>query len=124
MEDAMAVVTFTTWANTTEQTVLAATCRVTAIEIQPHASQAAEVYFQLFNDASPTPGSTAPNMVIPIGTVTTQGLKRRLKVLFPNGGIRFDTACTAFCGTAAAGGTAPTTTSLPPYIRVSYAIGN
>lgn len=120
----MAKARFTTWADTTEQTVLAAPCRVTVIEIEPNFSQSAEVYLQLFNAADPTPGVTAPNLVIPIGTVTTQGVKGKTKVVFPGGGIRFGTACTAFCSTAAAGGTAPTTTALPRAISVFYAKGN
>ena len=119
----MAVATFTTWADTTEQTVLAAACRVTAIEIARHAEQANEVYLQLFDVANPTPGTTAPRMVLPVPTVAVAGggnSPHIYKYIFP-GGLRFGTACTAFCSTTDDGATAPTTTSLPPRIRVFFA---
>ena len=132
----MPVFSATTWVDDTEQTVSAAACRVTAIEILPHEEQANEVYLQLFNSADPDPGTTAPNMVIPIGTNTTQGagtantwttaggMSRKRKVIFPGGGFRFGTACTAICTTTATGETAATTTSLPKSIRIFYVLGN
>ena len=121
----MAVVKFTgAWTDTTPQTVLATPCRVSAIEIQPNGAQAAQTYLQLFNNAAPTPGVTAPDLVVPIGTVTTQGLKRDVKYILPNGGFRFATACTAFNSTTPNGGTAPTTTAIVDAIRITFQVGN
>ncbi len=129
----MAVAKFTTWADTTEQTVYAGPCRLRSIEILPNEAQAAEVYLQLFDVLDPTPGVTAPNMVIRIPTADSQGAgthgnsytvsggtSRKQKVVFSGYGLVFTTGLTAFCATALAGATAPTTTSLPKSIRVDY----
>jgi hypothetical protein len=122
-EDVMAKKSFTSWADTTEQTVLAAACRVTKVVAYPHESQAAEVYIQFWDAANPTPGTDDTKMCLPIGSKTVNG-SRPVTFLFPNGGIRFATACTIFCATGAEGATAPTTTSLPPQIDVYYLTGN
>lgn len=132
----MAVATFTAWVDSTAQTVLGARCKVTAIEVNPHPRQSATVYLQLFNSAGPTPGVTVPDFVFPINSITLSGagtlqqadgiaygsLKKR-KFIFP-GGLLFGTACTIFVGTAAAGGTAPTTTALPGAVKVTYTVGS
>ena len=111
------------WTDTTEQTVLASACRVTRIDAYPHASQAAEVYIQLWDVANPTPGTTDTKMCLPVGSLTVQG-PRKTTFLFPGGGIRFATACTIFCATGPEGATGATTTSLPPRIDVYYSVGN
>ena len=120
----MAKKSFTSWANTTEQTVYAGACRVTRVDAYPHASQAAEVYIDFWDNADPTPGTTDTKMVLPIGTATIQGARRKTTYIFPGGGIRFATACTIFCATSPENATAPTTTSLPPLIDVFYTTGN
>lgn len=132
----MSVFTASTWADDTEQTVYSGACRVTAIEIQPHQLQVNEVYLQLWNDANPNPATTKPNMVIPVGAVSTQGAgthsksggsaeggPRVRKVLFPGGGFRFGTACTILCTTTPDGETAASTTSHPARVRVFYVKG-
>jgi hypothetical protein len=119
----MAVARFTSWADTTEQTVLAAPCRVHAVEVVPHNTQANEVYVQFWDNANPTPGTTDTKMCLPVGSLTVAGGPKRRKFVFP-GGIRFATACTIFCATGPEGATAPTTTSLPPLINVYYSEGN
>src|SRR5512146_1433854 len=135
----MPVVDFTSgWADNAEQTVLAAPARITAIEIQPHAQQVNTVFLQLFNATNPDlAGGDAPDMVIPIPSgarqgrgaaqniadTTNYGGKQRMKIVFPNGGLRYDTAITIALSTTATAYTAATTTSLPPLVRVFFAIG-
>ena len=119
----MAKASFTSWTDTTEQTVYSGACRVTKIVAYPYATQVAEVYIQFWDATNPTPGTTDTKMTIPIGTNTVNG-SRPVTVLFPNGGVRFATACTIFCATGAEGATAPITTSLPPQIDVYYTTGN
>lgn len=120
----MAKVSFTSWADDTEQTVKASACRVNRVDVYPHASQAAEVYINFWDVANPNPGTTATKMQLPIGTATIQGARKKITFLFPGGGIRFATACTIHCATDTTGETAPTTTSLPPRIDVWYSEGN
>jgi hypothetical protein len=120
----MAKASFTSaWVDTTEQTVLASACRVTRIDVYPHATQANEVYLQMWDVVNPTPGTTDTKMCLPIGSQTVQG-RRKTTFLFPGGGIRFATACTIFCGTTPETNTGATTTSLPPRIDVFYSVGN
>ena len=119
----MAKKSFTTWANTTEQTVYSGACRVTRVDAYPYDTQAAEVYICFWDASNPTPGTTDTKMTLPIGTVTIQG-RRKTTFVFPNGGIRFATACTIHCATTPENGTAPTSTSLPPLIDVFYTTGN
>lgn len=132
----MSVFVNTTWADDTEQTVYAGACRVTAIEIQPHPQQVNTVYLQLWDATNPNPGTTAATMVIPVGSVATQGAgthskssgsaeggPRTRKVIFPGGGYRFGTGCTILCTTTSVGETAATTTSLPGRVRVYYVKG-
>jgi len=111
-----------TWANTTEQTVASAAVRVKKIEIFPNQAQSAIAYFDLWDASNPTPATTTPTLRIPIPSNTTSGLKRKIDAIFPNGGIRFGTALTAFCSSDG-GATAVLTTTIPLEIRVHYDIG-
>lgn len=112
-----------TWADTTEQTVFSVAARITKVEIVPHASQSATAYVDFWDNADPTPGTTTPFIRIPVNTNTTRGLQRKIAVVFPNGGVRFGTACTAFCSSDG-GATAVLTTAIPADIIVYYAPGN
>ena len=114
--------TMTTPADDTEQTVCAAACRLTAIEVLLNVAQTA-CYLQLWDSADPDPGTTAPLMVIPVPTVAIQGLMRKFKVIFPNGGYRFGTALTMLATTTATGETAVTTTAIPQRVDIFYVTG-
>ena len=116
----MAQVTFTSaWTDTTEQTAYAGPCRLKSVEVIPYDTQVNTVFVQLFDATNPTPGTTEPTMVMPVGSLASQGRKKR-KFLFPGGGFRFATALTLFCSTTSIGATAATTTSLPPRIVVDF----
>lgn len=112
-----------TWADTTEQTVFSVAARVTKIEIIPDVAQSATAYIDFWDNANPTPGTTTPFLRIPVNSNTTRGLQRKIAVVFPNGGLRFGTACTAFCSSNG-GATAALTTVIPDDIIVYYVKGN
>ena len=130
----MAVAEFTSYTTNTEQTVYAAACSIKSIEIMPHPQQVNTVFLQLFNAVNPDLGSADPaDMVIPIPSAARQGRgtvakmgnvayggKQRQKIIFPNGGLQYDTACTLTCSTTSTAYTAATTTSLPSMVRVNY----
>lgn len=118
----MAVFTAAAFADTTEQTVHSGPCSVKAIIIHKNHSQSAAAFIQLWDAANPTPGTTAPPWSFKVDTLTNTG-QLVTKIIFPNGGIKFNTACTIFCSTAASGGTASTTTTLPDIIEVVYERG-
>jgi len=104
--------TLATLADDTEQTVYAGACRLTAIEALLNVAQT-ESFLQLWDNANPNPGTTAPRMVIPIPAIATQGLMRKFKLIMPNGGLRFGTALTCLLTTTHDGETAATTTAVP-----------
>ena len=109
-----------TWTNTTEQTASSGACRLHAIEIEPNSGQSAAAYVQLWDASGPTPGTTAPDYAIMIPTNTNRGLTRKIKAIFPNGGLEFATAITLFVATAAGGGTAVATTVIPQEIKLYF----
>lgn len=120
------------FADATANTIYAHSCVVNVVEVQPHPQQANEVYVQLFDSATATPGVTTPNAVVPVlpiskigaGTPSNSdatakgGLKKR-KFIFP-GGLYFTTGCQIACTTTPTGGTAATTTSLPGAVNVYF----
>lgn len=112
-----------TWVDTTEQTVVAAPCRVTAIEVMMNVAQTA-AFLQFWDATGPTPGTTDTFLCIPIPVIAVQGLMRKFKVIFPGGGLRFATACTMFIGVGPESATAVTTTAIPEFVKVFYTIGN
>lgn len=108
-----------TWTDTTEQTAVSIACRVHCIEIEPNLAQSAAAYLQLWDASNPTPGTTAPDYAYKINTTTVEGLKRKEKIIFPNGGKEFATAVTLFMSSDA-GATAVLTTVIPKNIRIYY----
>jgi hypothetical protein len=130
----MAVAEFTSYTTNAEQTVYAHACMVKSIEIYPHPQQVNTVFLQLFNVADPDlAGGAAADLVIPISSVTRGGAgtaakqgnvayggQGKQKIIFPNGGLSYDTACTITVSTTSTAYTAATTTSLPPLVRVNY----
>lgn len=112
------------WVDTTEQEIIAAPCRVTSITVALNQGQTAPAFLQFWDLADPTPGTDVPFMTIPIPSVAINGYKRTFKVIFPNGGLRFNVACTMFVGTDPEAITAVTTTAIPQSVRVDYALGN
>src|SRR3990172_3536677 len=118
----MAVARFTSFVDTTEQTVLATACMVTSVLIKANKNQSAEAWLSLYNNATPTPGTTEPDVVLPIDTLAKSG-KGMFKFIFP-GGIAFDTACTVFVSqTSPIDATAAATTVAPEEILVFYQPG-
>jgi hypothetical protein len=131
----MAVAEFTSYTTNAEQTVYAHACMIKSIEIFPHPQQVNTVFLQLFNSADPDLGAAeAADMVIPIPSVTrggrgtaakfgnvSYGGQGKQKIIFPNGGLSYDTACTLTVSTTSTAYTAATTTSLPALVRVNYA---
>jgi hypothetical protein len=107
----MAVNRQTTWADTTEVAVTTAATWVKGVEVTVQEDSTAEVYVQLFNATGVTPGTTAPNVVLPIPAVTADNRKKR-KYVFP-GGLAFGIALEWFVSTTHDGATAPTTDNLP-----------
>lgn len=121
----MAVTVITAWADTTEQAVYAGACSLKAIIVLANKAQSAAAYLQLFDaavGAGITPGTTEPAWAFKIDTQALSG-KTLHKFIFPNGGAKFNTACTAFLADAAGGGTAPLTTVLPDYIEFHWEYG-
>lgn len=114
----MAVTRVTTYTDTTEEQVRTGRTLVQAIEVEVDPSSSAEVYVQLYNVANPTPGTTAPNAVIPIPPVARDS-KRKRKVVFA-GGLAFDTALSFFTSTTHDGATAPTGADAPEYVAVYW----
>lgn len=117
----MAVARFTTFTDTTEQTVYAHPCSVKAIIALPNKAQSGRAYIQLFDATNPTPGTDAPGLQVWVDTLALSG-KTLHKFIFP-GAVKFGTGCTIFCSTAAGGATASTTTTKPDWIEVVWEVG-
>lgn len=91
-----------------------------SVKIRQLTEDAPVLYLQVFNSASPTVGSTAPNIVIevPAGISTSQ-VPLTVEFSGPNGGVFFDT------GLATAVTTSPTNNTAPdagdePTVDVDY----
>jgi hypothetical protein len=123
----MAVVRYTgAWTDTTEQAGVTGHARITAIEIMKNPDQSADVFVQVFDGVlggGVTPGATLPDIVIPVKALANDRGKK-VKVIFPGGGIPFLTGFCVFNSTTASGATAPTTTAILDDIKVFYAQGN
>jgi len=85
---------------TADNNVVNAPATVFMIDVDNTANLAEEVYVKLYNDAAPTVGTTAPDMVI----MTRRGVRRGVAI--PEGTL-FDTALSFACVTT--GGTVGTT---------------
>ena len=72
--------------------VSATPVRLKAIEIQGNPSQGADCYVRLWNSANATPGTTEPDLVIPIFQPNVDDGKIRQKVAL--GGLRFNVGLT------------------------------
>ena len=119
----MAKASFTTFTDTTEQSVYAGACRVHRVDVYPYPTQTAAAFVCFWDLANPTPGTDDTYMTLPIGTITVTGT-RKITFLFPGGGIRFATACTIFCAAGPESATAAATTLAPGKIDVFYSTGN
>ena len=104
----MAVSRATSWADDTEVSASATGARLKAVVFTAISGAAGEAFIQLWDVADPTPGTTAPRLVIAVPVFT--GVPRRRKVIFP-GGFPFATALTWFVSTTHDGATAATTTA-------------
>lgn len=116
----MAVNTQTTWADTTDIVVSSGPVRVRAVEVLRDPEASANVYVQLYNATSSTPGSTAINDQIEVGygaSGGTGGDGVHVKVNYS--GKYYNTGLCIFCSTDK-GATAPTSTNIPTYVKVYY----
>lgn len=100
--------TATSWADTTEVSAYAAAVRLKAVVLDLAQGVSNETFVQLWDVANPTPGTTAPRLVLPVPRTTLIGIRRRIKYVFP-GGLPFTTALTWFVSTTHDGATAATT---------------
>lgn len=71
--------------------------------LQCYNPNTSQVYIQIFDNAAPTVGTTAPALSIPIAATATGGLALSLI------GVQFSNAITVAATTTATGGAAPTT---------------
>lgn len=93
--------------------------RLKAVEIAPNSLQSAAAYLRLWNSVDATPGTTEPDIVIPILVPGTDDNVRRIKVIL--GGLRFPTGLTyGLYTTPFSGSTAPTVNLGPLAVQVFY----
>lgn len=119
----MAIFRTSTYDDDTEQTVFATACFVKAIIITPAKTDATNHFLQLWNLTNPDPGTDAPDAVIPIrgtGATALSSIEKPIKVIFPNRGLHFDTACTMLVTTTSTGQTAPAAGD-DPVVEIHYA---
>lgn len=117
----MAVSSATSWTNTTAVVALAGATRVKSVRITLNPAATAETYVQLY-DAAATPGTTAPNLVLPVPVPYSSG-PRTVSYPLPGGGYRCGTELDWFVSTTHDGGTAATTNA-PLQVDVHHAPGN
>jgi hypothetical protein len=93
---------------------------LTAIEIQGNPIQSQVAYLRIWNVANPTPGTTEPDMVIPVFRPNVQDGDVRSKVICASG-KRFDTALSyGLYTTPHSGSTAPTINQGPMSVQIFY----
>lgn len=127
LEAEMAVLEYTgAWTDTTEQAGITGRTRVTAIEVVKNVAQSATVYVQVYDAVAGggvTPGVTSPHITIPVDSLTRNS-NRKVKVIFPGGGILFTTGVCVMNSTTGDGATAPTTTEIVESIKIFHTPGN
>lgn len=91
------------------------------LKIKVYNTSAPELYIQLWNNASPTVGTTAPNQVIkvPAGDAMNPLLERTVIFDGPKGGEEYATALAIACTTVHDGAVAPTA-GQEPNVTVDY----
>lgn len=114
----MAVSSATSWSDTTAVVARSGSAHVKSVRAVLNPAATAASYVQLYN-ASATPGTTAPNLVLELPVRS-----RNTTVSFPfPKGLYFDTAVEWFVSTTHDGATAPTTDA-PLQVDVHYAPGS
>lgn len=107
------------WSDTTEVLAFTGDCRLKAVVIDIAGDGTAEAFIQFWDSASPTPGTTAPRMVLPVPFIgDVGGTKRRYKYVFP-GGLPFGTGLSYLPTTTHDGATAVTTEG-PAAVEIHY----
>jgi hypothetical protein len=109
----------TAFVDDTEIVASTVACRLKAVVVDVPAAAAAETYIQIWDNATPDPGTTAPNMVLPVPRVAVMGARRRLKFLFAAGHV-FGTALSWLPTTTVSGQTVPTGADVPLAVELHF----
>ena len=107
--------------NATATAVRSGASLVRSVKVEQRATAAGALSLQIFNTNSPTVGTTAPIMVVPVpaGNSTLEASVLDISLHGPLGGLYCSTGLSYACTTTPSGSTNPTA-GQEPTVRVDY----